>query len=134
LLKRMQELQQLREQQQHWRRLRRSYPTPEAKSQAVMSVQGQIAQTSSADGSRGGTGQRNVQGAPAATWSIPRREVKGESAVARYKTMFRSLTNVRDSHSSVYANVCAASSVSYWPGERSSTPAQALLTIIIRSE
>ncbi|MFJ3007690.1 hypothetical protein [Pseudomonas fluorescens] len=48
LLKRMQELQkQLQEQQQQLAAAQAaSYPTPEAKSQAVMSVQGQIAQTS----------------------------------------------------------------------------------------
>ncbi|CAI8806132.1 hypothetical protein FE275_12630 [Pseudomonas koreensis] len=50
LLKRMQELQkQLQEQQQQLAAAQAaSYPTPEAKSQAVMSVQGQIAQTSGA--------------------------------------------------------------------------------------
>ncbi|WP_460352919.1 MULTISPECIES: hypothetical protein [unclassified Pseudomonas] len=50
LLKRMQELQkQLQEQQQRLAAAQAaSYPTPEAKSQAVMSVQGQIAQTSGA--------------------------------------------------------------------------------------
>lgn len=50
LLKRMQELQQqLREQQQQLAAAQAaSYPTPEAKSQAVMSIQGQIAQTSGA--------------------------------------------------------------------------------------
>jgi len=50
LLKRMQELQkQLQEQQQQLAVAQsRSYPTPEAKSQAVMSIQGQIAQTSAA--------------------------------------------------------------------------------------
>lgn len=50
LLKRMQELQkQLQEQQQQLAAAQaRSYPTPEAKSQAVMSIQGQIAQTSAA--------------------------------------------------------------------------------------
>ena len=48
LLKRMKELQkQLQEQQQQLAAAQAaSYPTPEAKSQAVMSVQGQIAQTS----------------------------------------------------------------------------------------
>ncbi|WP_025111205.1 hypothetical protein [Pseudomonas sp. H1h] len=48
LLTRMQELQkQLQEQQQQLAAAQAaSYPTPEAKSQAVMSVQGQIAQTS----------------------------------------------------------------------------------------
>jgi len=48
LLKRMQELQkQLQEQQQRLAAAQaQSYPTPEAKSQAVMSIQGQIAQTS----------------------------------------------------------------------------------------
>lgn len=50
LLKRMQELQkQLQEQQQQLAAAQaKSYPTPEAKSQAVMSIQGQIAQTSAA--------------------------------------------------------------------------------------
>ena len=50
LLKRMQELQkQLQEQQQQLAAAQAaSYPTPEAKSQAVMSIQGQIAQTSGA--------------------------------------------------------------------------------------
>lgn len=50
LLKRMQELQkQLQEQQQQLAAAQaQSYPTPEAKSQAVMSIQGQIAQTSGA--------------------------------------------------------------------------------------
>ena len=50
LLKRMQELQkQLQEQHQQLAAAQAaSYPTPEAKSQAVMSVQGQIAQTSGA--------------------------------------------------------------------------------------
>lgn len=52
LLKRMQELQkQLQEQQQQQQLAAaqaQSYPTPEAKSQAVMSIQGQIAQTSGA--------------------------------------------------------------------------------------
>ena len=50
LLKRMQELQkQMQEQQQQLAAAQAaSYPTPEAKSQAVMSVQGQIAQTSGA--------------------------------------------------------------------------------------
>ncbi|MFJ2483784.1 hypothetical protein ACIOWE_26320 [Pseudomonas sp. NPDC087598] len=48
LLKRMQELQkQMQEQQQQLAAAQAaSYPTPEAKSQAVMSIQGQIAQTS----------------------------------------------------------------------------------------
>ncbi|WP_277761450.1 hypothetical protein [Pseudomonas sp. A34-9] len=48
LLKRMRELQkQLQEQQQQLAAAQAaSYPTPEAKSQAVMSIQGQIAQTS----------------------------------------------------------------------------------------
>jgi len=48
LLKRMQELQkQLQEQQQQLAAAQAaSYPTPEAKSQAVMAAQGQIAQTS----------------------------------------------------------------------------------------
>lgn len=48
LLKRMQELQkQLQEQQQRLAAAQaQSYPTPEAKSQAVMSIQGQMAQTS----------------------------------------------------------------------------------------
>ncbi|VVN70483.1 hypothetical protein PS718_00392 [Pseudomonas fluorescens] len=50
LLKRMQELQkQLQEQQQQLAAAQaQSYPTPEAKSQAVMSIQGQIMQTSGA--------------------------------------------------------------------------------------
>ncbi|WP_409316945.1 hypothetical protein [Pseudomonas sp. KCJK9016] len=50
LLKRMQELQkQLQEQQQRLAAAQAaSYPTPEAKSQAVMAVQGEIAQTSGA--------------------------------------------------------------------------------------
>ncbi|WP_207864981.1 MULTISPECIES: hypothetical protein [Pseudomonas] len=50
LLKRMQELQkQLQEQQQRLAAAQAaSYPTPEAKSQAVMSVQGEIAETSGA--------------------------------------------------------------------------------------
>ncbi|QXI18916.1 hypothetical protein [Pseudomonas hamedanensis] len=50
LLKRMQELQkQLQEQQQQLAAAQaRSYPTPEAKSQALMAIQGQIAQTSAA--------------------------------------------------------------------------------------
>jgi hypothetical protein len=50
LLKRMQELQkQLQEQQQQLAAAQaKTYPTPEAKSQAVMSIQGQIAQTSAA--------------------------------------------------------------------------------------
>lgn len=50
LLKRMQELQkQLQEQQQQLAAAQaETYPTPEAKSQAVMSIQGQIAQTSAA--------------------------------------------------------------------------------------
>ena len=50
LLKRMQELQkQLQEQQQQLAAAQaKAYPTPEAKSQAVMSIQGQIAQTSAA--------------------------------------------------------------------------------------
>jgi hypothetical protein len=50
LLKRMQELQkQLQEQQQQLAAAQAaSYPTPEAKSQVVMSIQGQIAQTSGA--------------------------------------------------------------------------------------
>ncbi|MFJ7315897.1 hypothetical protein ACIQVE_24670 [Pseudomonas sp. NPDC098747] len=50
LLKRMQELQQqLQEQQQQLAAAQaQSYPTPEVKSQAVMSIQGQIAQTSGA--------------------------------------------------------------------------------------
>ncbi|MFJ5236064.1 hypothetical protein ACIP86_04900 [Pseudomonas neuropathica] len=50
LLKRMKELQkQLQEQQQQLAAAQAaSYPTPEAKSQAVMSIQGQIAQTSGA--------------------------------------------------------------------------------------
>lgn len=50
LLKRMQELQkQLQEQQQQLAAAQaKSYPTPEAKSQVVMSIQGQIAQTSAA--------------------------------------------------------------------------------------
>ena len=50
LLKRMQELQkQMQEQQQQLAAAQAaSYPTPEAKSQAVMSIQGQIAQTSGA--------------------------------------------------------------------------------------
>lgn len=50
LLKRMQELQkQLQEQQQQLAAAQAaSYPTPEAKSQAIMSIQGQIAQTSAA--------------------------------------------------------------------------------------
>ena len=50
LLKRMKELQkQLQEQQQQLAAAQAaSYPTPEAKSQAVMSIQGQIAQTSAA--------------------------------------------------------------------------------------
>ncbi|MBV4487178.1 hypothetical protein HU727_016425 [Pseudomonas sp. SWRI153] len=50
LLKRMQELQkQLQEQQQQLAAAQAaSYPTPEAKAQAVMSIQGQIAQTSAA--------------------------------------------------------------------------------------
>lgn len=50
LLKRMQELQkQLQEQQQQLAAAQaKSYPTPEAKSQAVVSIQGQIAQTSAA--------------------------------------------------------------------------------------
>jgi len=50
LLKRMQELQkQLQEQQQQLAAAQaKSYPTPEAKSQAVMAIQGQIAQTSAA--------------------------------------------------------------------------------------
>ncbi|MHA3736905.1 hypothetical protein ACXR0M_14735 [Pseudomonas sp. Eth.TT006] len=48
LLKRMKELQkQMQEQQQQLAAAQAaSYPTPEAKSQAVMSIQGQIAQTS----------------------------------------------------------------------------------------
>ncbi|MBK5374918.1 hypothetical protein JFT91_22480 [Pseudomonas sp. TH08] len=48
LLKRMQELQkQMQEQQQQLAAAQAaSYPTPEAKSQVVMSIQGQIAQTS----------------------------------------------------------------------------------------
>ncbi|MHC8285435.1 hypothetical protein ACYZUD_01045 [Pseudomonas sp. XS1P51] len=50
LLKRMQELQQqLREQQQQLAATQaRSYPTPEAKTTAVMSIQGQVADTSAA--------------------------------------------------------------------------------------
>ncbi|WP_426160331.1 hypothetical protein [Pseudomonas sp. TSRC2-2] len=50
LLKRMQELQkQLQEQQQQLAAAQAAgYPTPEAKAQAVMSIQGQIAQTSAA--------------------------------------------------------------------------------------
>ncbi|WP_223483683.1 hypothetical protein [Pseudomonas sp. A-RE-19] len=49
LLKRMQELQQqLREQQQLAAAQAASYPTPEAKATAVMSIQGQIADTSAA--------------------------------------------------------------------------------------
>jgi len=50
LLKRMQELQQqLREQQQQVAAAQtRDYPTPEAKTSAVMAVQGQIADTSGA--------------------------------------------------------------------------------------
>lgn len=50
LLKRMQELQQqLREQQQQLAAAQAaSYPTPEAKSTAVMAMQGQVAQTSGA--------------------------------------------------------------------------------------
>ncbi|UST97284.1 hypothetical protein [Pseudomonas siliginis] len=50
LLKRMKELQkQLQEQQQQLAAAQAaSYPTPEAKPQAVMSIQGQIAQTSAA--------------------------------------------------------------------------------------
>lgn len=50
LLKRMQELQkQLQEQQQQLAAAQaKSYLTPEAKSQAVMAIQGQIAQTSAA--------------------------------------------------------------------------------------
>ncbi|AHL33323.1 hypothetical protein CD58_10645 [Pseudomonas brassicacearum] len=50
LLKRMQELQQqLREQQQQLAAAQaRAYPTPEAKTSAVMAVQGQIADTSGA--------------------------------------------------------------------------------------
>ncbi|NUT81801.1 hypothetical protein [Pseudomonas brassicacearum] len=50
LLKRMQELQQqLREQQQQLAAAQaRDYPTPEAKTSAVMAVQGQIADTSGA--------------------------------------------------------------------------------------
>ncbi|TFH81756.1 hypothetical protein [Pseudomonas kribbensis] len=50
LLKRMQELQkQLQEQQQRLAAAQAaSYPTPEAKSQAVMAVQGEIAETSGA--------------------------------------------------------------------------------------
>jgi hypothetical protein len=50
LLKRMQELQkQLQEQQQQLAAAQaETYPTPEAKSQAVMSIQGQIVQTSAA--------------------------------------------------------------------------------------
>ncbi|VVM45521.1 hypothetical protein [Pseudomonas fluorescens] len=50
LLQRMQELQkQLQEQQQQLAAAQaKTYPTPEAKSQAVMSIQGQIAQTSAA--------------------------------------------------------------------------------------
>ncbi|MFJ7795943.1 hypothetical protein [Pseudomonas sp. NPDC096950] len=50
LLKRMQELQQqLREQQQQLAQAQAaSYPTPEAKSTAVMAIQGQIAQTNGA--------------------------------------------------------------------------------------
>ena len=50
LLKRMQELQkQLQEQQQQLAAAQaETYPTPEAKSQVVMSIQGQIAQTSAA--------------------------------------------------------------------------------------
>jgi hypothetical protein len=50
LLKRMQELQQqLREQQQQLAAVQtRDYPTPEAKTSAIMGVQGQIADTSGA--------------------------------------------------------------------------------------
>lgn len=50
LLKRMQELQQqLREQQQQLAAAQaRSYPTPEAKTAAVMAIQGQIANTNGA--------------------------------------------------------------------------------------
>ena len=50
LLKRMQELQQqLREQQQQLAAAQAAtYPTPEAKTTAVMSIQGQIAETSAA--------------------------------------------------------------------------------------
>ncbi|MGF0237203.1 hypothetical protein ACQR3P_30420 [Rhodococcus sp. IEGM1300] len=50
LLKRMQELQQqLREQQQQLAAAQaRTYPTPEAKTTAVMSIQGQIADTNGA--------------------------------------------------------------------------------------
>ncbi|MGW8465893.1 hypothetical protein [Pseudomonas sp. CLCA07] len=50
LLKRMQELQQqLREQQQQLAAAQaKTYPTPEAKASAVMSIQGQIADTSGA--------------------------------------------------------------------------------------
>ncbi|CAH0225778.1 hypothetical protein [Pseudomonas brassicacearum] len=50
LLKRMQELQQqLREQQQQLAAAQaQAYPTPEAKSSAVMAIQGQIADTSGA--------------------------------------------------------------------------------------